>query len=60
MCTVKPYHILAKGFGLFAVRLPSLCQGKWTWGCGITLDIFTNDLHGSVNFIKIYIKKKNI
>ena len=25
--------------------------------CGITLDICTHDLHGSVNFIKIY--KKN-
>ena len=22
MCTVKPYHILAKRFGLFAIRLP--------------------------------------
>ena len=58
MCTVKPCHILAERFGLFAVRLPSLSRGKWTWGCGITLDTFTHDLHGLFNFIKRYIKKK--
>ena len=57
MCMVKPYYILAGRFGLFAVRLPSLSRGKWTWGCGITLHICTHDLHGSVSFIKIY--KKN-
>ena len=32
MCTVKPYYILAKRFGLFAMRLPSLSWGKWTVG----------------------------
>ena len=32
MCTVRPYHILAERFGLFAMRLPSLSQGKWTVG----------------------------
>ena len=50
MCTVKSYHVLAERFGLFAVRPPSLSRGKWTWGCGITLDIFTHNLHGS-NFL---------
>ena len=53
MCTVKPYHVLAERFGLFAIRPPSLFQGKWTWGCGITLDTFTHDLHGS-SFFEIY------
>ena len=28
MCTVKPYHILNEGFGLVAVRLPSLFRGN--------------------------------
>ena len=28
MCTVKPYHILNEGFGLVAVRLPSLSRGN--------------------------------
>ena len=46
MCMVKLYHILAKRFGLFAVRLPSLL------GCGITFDIFTHVLHGSIFFLK--------
>ena len=32
MCTVKLYYILVKRFGLFAMRLPSLSQGKWTVG----------------------------
>ena len=32
MCMVKPYYILAKRFGLFAMRLPSLSWGKWTVG----------------------------
>ena len=54
MCTVKPYHILAERFGLFAVRLPSLSRGKWTWGCGITLDTFYPCLHRSCfKFINI-------
>ena len=56
MRTVKPYHILAERFGLFAIRHPSLSRGKWTWGCGITLDIFTHVFHGLFNFIKIYKK----
>ena len=55
MCTVKPYHILAERFGHFAVRPPSLSQGKWTWGYGITLDIFIHDLHGS-NFFVLFTK----
>ena len=43
MCTVKPYHILAERFGLFAMRLPSLSQGKnGIWDCDITFDIFTH------------------
>ena len=32
MCMVKRTIFLAKRFGLFAVRLPSLSQGKWTVG----------------------------
>ena len=59
MCTVKPYHILNEGFGLVAVRLPSLSQGEWTWGCGITFDIFTHVYYtGRLKFIRIpsYIK----
>ena len=52
MCMAKPYHVLAKRFGLFAVRPPSLSRGKWTWGCGITLDTFTHDIHGSSFFLK--------
>ena len=57
MCTVKPYHILAERFRLFAVRHPSLSRRKMDLGCGITLDIFTHVFHGLFNFIKIY--KKN-
>ena len=62
MCTVKPYHILAKRFGLFAVRLPSLSQGNGLLRCGITFGIFTHVLHGSRFFfinllIYLYIKR---
>ena len=28
ICTVKPYYILAKRFGLFAMRLPSFLGGE--------------------------------
>ena len=53
MCTVKPCFVLAEGLRLFAVRLPSLSQGKVWGGCGITFDIFTHGNHGSSLFIFI-------
>ena len=62
MCTVKPYYISAKRFGLFAVRLPSLSRGNGL-GYGITFDIFTHNLHGSyfeilliLHYIKVLIR----
>ena len=57
MCTVKLYHILAEIFGLFAVRYPSLSQGKWTffWDCGMTFNIFTHVLHTSFFFFNLLI-----
>ena len=51
MCMVKPYYILAKRFGLFAVRLPSLSQGKWTVGLWHNFDIFT---HGKARIIFVW------
>ena len=52
MCTVKPYHILAKRFGHFAVRLPSLSQGKWTWVVAQLL-IFLPMFYTGCKFINI-------
>ena len=49
MCTVKPYHILAKRFGCKA-SLPF--PGKMDLGCGITFDIFTHVYTGHLIFIK--------
>ena len=61
MCTVKPYHILNEGFRTFAVRLPSLSRGEWTWDCGITFDIFTHVYYtGRLKFIRIYTYVKEI
>ena len=59
MCTVKPYRILNEGFRTFCCKASLPFLGEWTWGCGITFDIFTHDLHGSFKFIIIpsYIKK---
>ena len=51
MCTVKPYRILNKRFRTFCRKASLPFPGEWTWGCGITFDIFTHDLHGS---FKIY------
>ena len=50
MCTVKPYHTLNEE------RKASLpFPGEWTWGCDITFDIFTHDIHGSFwKFIIIF------
>ena len=51
MCTVKPYHILRT----FCRKASLPFSGKWTWGCGITFDIFTHDYDtGRLKFIKIY------
>ena len=58
MCMVKPYYILFERLGLFAMRLPSLSQGKGLLGCGITFDIFTHVLHGSLFYFIIYNIKK--
>ena len=63
VCTVKPYHILNEGFRTFCRKASLSFPGEWTWGCGITFDIFTHVLHGSLfKFIKIYtdIKIKKI
>ena len=64
MLTVKPYHILAERFGLFAVRLPSLSRGNGLLGCGITFDILPMFYTGqyfyifSINLlIYLYIKR---
>ena len=56
MCTVKPYHILRTFCRKASLPFP----GKWTWGCGITFDIFTHDLHSCLKFIKIYTYVKEI
>ena len=56
MCTVKPYSILNEGFRTFCRKASLPFPGEWTWGCGITFDIFTHDLHGS--FINLLIKEK--
>ena len=56
MCTVKPYRILNEGFRTFCRKASLPFPGEWTWGCGITFDIFTHDLHGSV--INLLIKEK--
>ena len=53
MCTVKPYRILNERFRTFCRKASLPFLGEWTWGCGITLDIFTHDLHGS--FLKFII-----
>ena len=54
MCTVKPYCILAKRFGLFAMRLPSLSRGKWTVGLWHNFGYFYPCLHGSLFFCLLY------
>ena len=51
MCTVKPYRILNERFRTFCRKASLSFPGEWTWGCGITFDIFTHDSHGS---FKIY------
>ena len=48
---VKPYRILNERFRTFCRKASLPFPGKWTWGCGITFDIFTHDSHGS---FKIY------
>ena len=59
MCTVKPYRILNEGFRTFCRKASLPFPGKWTWGCGITFDIFTHDLHGSFKiYYNIFIHKK--
>ena len=42
MCTVKPYRILNEGFRTFCRKASLPFPGEWTWGCGITFDIFTH------------------
>ena len=61
MCTVKPYHILNEGFRTFWRKASLPFPGEWTWGCGITFDIFTHDLHGSFKiYYNTFIHKKKI
>ena len=56
MCTVKPYHILRTFCRKASLPFP----GKWTWGCGITFDIFTHDSHGSFKIYYNLVHKKKI
>ena len=59
MCTVKPYCILNKRFRTFCRKASLPFPGEWTWGCGITFDIFTHVYYtGRLNFIKIYTNVK--
>ena len=61
MCMVKPYHILNEGFRTFCRKASFPFPGKWTWGCGITFDIFTHVYYtGRLKFIKIYTYVKEI
>ena len=59
MCTVKPYRILNERFRTFCRKASLPFPGEWTWGCGITFDIFTHDSHGSfkIYYNSYYIKK---
>ena len=59
MCTVKPYRILNERFRTFCRKASLPFPGEWTWGCGITFDIFTHVYYtGHLKFIRIpsYIK----
>ena len=59
MCTVKPYRILNEGFRTFCHKASLPFPGEWTWGCGITFDIFTHDLHRSFKiYYNTFIQKK--
>ena len=49
-CTVKPYHTLDEEFLDFCRKASLPFPGEWTWDCGITFDIFTHDIHGSLFF----------
>ena len=40
---VKPYRILNERFRTFCRKASLPFPGEWTWGCGITFDIFTHD-----------------
>ena len=54
MCTVKLYHILNERFRTFCRKASLPFPGKWTWGCGITFDIFTHDFTQVLKFIIIF------
>ena len=61
MCTVKPYRTLNERLRTFCRKASLPFPGKWTWGCGITFDIFTHDYYtGRLKFIKIYTYVKEI
>ena len=61
MCTVKPYCTLNERLRTFCRKASLPFPGKWTWGCGITFDIFTHVYYtGRLKFIKIYTYVKKI